>query len=234
MIERAVQELGQLWRVESTSTRGVSSIKAVMRDQYDAARLPQVFDELRREVTDYQSQLPPGAGPSNVNDDYGDTYGVYLVLTGEGYTFAELKEYAKLLRRELLLVDDVKRIVLWGDQREAVYVETSRAKMAALGVSPNDIFNALSAKNLPADAGRIFLEPEHLTINPTGEYTSEQEFGELLIRARGGRQPGLLEGRGDDLARLRRSAAAADPLQRPARNRHRDLDGAGRQRRHDG
>ena len=186
VIERAVQELGQLWRVESTSTRGVSSIKAVMRDQYDAERLPQVFDELRRKVTDYQSQLPPGAGPSSVNDDYGDTYGVYLVLTGEGYTFAELKEYAKLLRRELLLVDDVKRVVLWGDQREAVYVETSRAKMAALGVSPNDIFNALSAKNLPADAGRIFLEPEHLTINPTGEYTSEQEFGELLIRARGG------------------------------------------------
>ena len=145
VIERAVQELGQLWRVESTSTRGVSSIKAVIRDPYTAARLPQVWDELRRKVTDYQGQLPPGAGPSSVNDDYGDVYGVYLTLTGEGYTFAELKEYAKLLRRELLLVDDVKRVVLWGDQREAVYVETSRAKMAALGVSQQDIFAALSA-----------------------------------------------------------------------------------------
>ena len=200
VIERALQELGQLWRVESTSTRGMSSIKAVMRDQYDAAKLPQVFDELRRKVTDYQGQLPPGAGPSRVNDDYGDTYGVYLALTGEGYSFAELKEYAKLLRRELLLVQDVKKVVLWGDQREAVYVETSRAKMAALGVSQQDIFSALSAKNLPADAGRIFVQPEHLTINPTGEFTSEQEFGELLIRARGGSSLVFLR----DVATIRR------------------------------
>ena len=200
VIERAVQELGQLWRVESTSARGVSSLKAVMRDQYDKNRLPQVWDELRRKVTDYQTQLPPGAGPSAVNDDFGDVYGVYLALTGEGYTFGELKEYAKLLRRELLLVDDVKKVVLWGDQREAVYVEMSRAKMAALGVSQDDIFQALSAKNLPSDAGRILVNPLHLTINPTGEFTSEQEFGELLIRARGGENLVFLR----DVATIRR------------------------------
>ncbi|MCK5411117.1 MAG: efflux RND transporter permease subunit, partial [Gemmatimonadetes bacterium] len=186
VIERAVQELGQLKRVQSTSTRGMSTVKATIKDKYDAETLPQVWDELRRKVTDYQNRLPPGAGPSIVNDDFGDVYGIYAALTGEGYTMAELYEYAKLLRRELLLVDDVKRVVIWGHNQEAVYVEMSRAKMAALGISQQDIFDALQAKNLPADAGRVELGYDFIAIVPTGEFQSEKEFGELLITTRGG------------------------------------------------
>jgi multidrug efflux pump subunit AcrB len=186
VIERAVQELGQLKRVQSTNTRGLSSVKATIKDPYDAAALPQVWDELRRKVNDYQNRLPPGAGPSIVNDDFGDVYGVYAVLSGEGYSMAELYEYAKLLRRELLLVQDVKRVILWGNNPETIYVEMSRAKMAALGISQEDIFRALQAKNLPADAGRIELGTDFIAIVPTGEFASEKEFGELLITTRGG------------------------------------------------
>ena len=186
VIERAVQQLGQLKRVQSTSTRGMSTVKATIKDHYDAAALPQVWDELRRKVNDYQVRLPPGAGPSIVNDDFGDVYGVYVVLTGEGYTMAELYEYAKLLRRELLLVQDVKRVVLWGHNPETIYVEMSRAKMAALGISQDDIYRALQAKNLPVDAGRIELGFNYIAIVPTGEFKTEKEFGELLITTRGG------------------------------------------------
>ena len=188
VIERAVQELGQLERVESTSSRGVSSIKVTIKDRYDKNGLPQVWDELRRKVTDYQSRLPPGAGPSSVNDDFGDVYGIYLVLTGPGYSYADLNETAKLLRRDLLQAEDVKRIVIWGAWQEAVYVEMSRPKMAALGISQEDIYNELSAKNLPADAGRVRLPPEYIPINPTGEFTSEQQFGDLLLTTRAGGQ----------------------------------------------
>jgi multidrug efflux pump subunit AcrB len=113
-------------------------------------------------------------------------YGVYAVLTGEGYTMAELYEYAKLLRRELLLVQDVKRVILWGNNPETIYIEMSRAKMAALEISQEDIFRALQAKNLPADAGRLELGFDFISIVPTGEFTSEKEFGELLITTRGG------------------------------------------------
>ncbi len=186
VIERAVQELGQLKRVQSTSVRGFSQVKATIKDNYDKETLPQVWDELRRKVNDYQNRLPPGAGPSIVNDDFGDVYGIYVVLTGDGYTMAELYEFAKLLRRELLLVDDVKRVVLWGDQAETIYVEMSRAKMAALGISQEEIYAALSAKNLPADAGRLQLGTDYIPINPTGEFRSETEFGDLLITSRGG------------------------------------------------
>ncbi len=200
VIERAVQEMGQLLRVESTSSRGVSSVKVTIKDQYDRSSLPQVWDELRRKVNDYQSRLPPGAGPSAVNDDFGDVYGIYLVLTGPGYSYAELNETAKLLRRDLLQAQDVKRIVLWGVWSEAVYVEMSRPKMAALGISPEEIYNKLSAKNLPVDAGRVRLSPEYIPINPTGEFTSEQQFGDLLLTTQeGGRQVFLR-----DVATIRR------------------------------
>ncbi|KAB2833939.1 MAG: efflux RND transporter permease subunit, partial [Candidatus Dadabacteria bacterium] len=200
VIEKAVQELGQLKRVESTSSRGLSTVKAVIKDEYDKKSLPQVWDELRRKVNDYQSQLPPGAGPSFVNDDYGDVYGVYLAITGEGYSYAELKDYADLLKRELLLVKDVKKIVLYGEQSEAVYVEMSRPKMAALEISQQEIYNALRAKNLPADAGDIDVGKEKYPINPTGEFTSEAEFGDLLVSSNGSKNLVFLK----DVADVRR------------------------------
>ena len=185
VIEKAVQELGQLERVESYSRRGMSTVKVTIKDKYDKTTLPQVWDELRRKVNDYQRQLPPGAGPSLVNDDYGDVYGVYLALTGEGYTYKELLDVADMLKRELLLVRDVKKIVFDGDISETIYVEMSRDKMAALGISQDNIYNALRAKNLPVDAGYLELGPEYIPINPTGEFRSEQQFGDLLVSGAG-------------------------------------------------
>ena len=185
LIEQALQEMGQLDRVESWSERGLSRVKAVMKDRYDMAALPQVWDELRRKVGDYQKRLPPGAGPSIVNDDFGDVYGVYLAITGEGYTQAEVYEFAKFLQRELLQATDVKRIGFYGVQKEGVYVEMRREKMAELGISPQAIYSALSSKNLVSSAGKINLGGEYIPVNPTGGFTSEKQFGDLLVGSRG-------------------------------------------------
>jgi multidrug efflux pump subunit AcrB len=188
VMELAAQELGQVWWVESVSKRNVSSVKVRFKDKYDKTKLPQVLNELRRKVDDYQVELPPGAGPSDVNDDYGDVYGVFMALTGEGYTYRELYEYAKLLRRDLLMMQDVKRIIFFADQPEVIWVEMSQVKMAALGISQQDIYKALGAKNLPANAGRVAFGNEFIPINPTGEFKSEKEFGDLLVSARGGKE----------------------------------------------
>ncbi len=186
VIEKAAQEMGQLKLVESRSSRGMSYVKVTMKDKYDKSVLPQVWDELRRKVGDSARFLPPGAGPSLVNDDFGDVYGVYMAITGEGYSYKELYEYAKFLQRELLQVQDVKRVAILADRKEVVYVETRRAKMAELGVSPDEVMQALSSKNLVASAGSAVLGEERVAINPTGEFTSEKEFGNLLIRGGGG------------------------------------------------
>ncbi len=114
VIEEAVQGMGQLKEVRSLSKPGLSIIYAEMQDKYDASTLPQVWDELRRKVGDVQASLPPGAGPSMVNDDFGDVYGVFLTIYGEGYSAAELMDVGKMLKRELLLVQDVAKVAFWG------------------------------------------------------------------------------------------------------------------------
>ena len=186
-IEKAVQELGQLKRVESYSNRGESTVKVVIKDEYDKFKLPQVWDEMRRKVNDYQKQLPPGAGPSVINDDFGDTYGVYFALSGDGFTYAELKKVAELLKREFTTVTDVKKIVYFGVQREAIYVEISKSKVAALGITLQEIFEALQVKNIPSDAGRIKIGSEYMPLYPSGVFKSEKDFGDLLISSQGGK-----------------------------------------------
>ena len=99
-VEKAIQELAQLEWIESTNYRGASRIRARILDQYDKVALPQVWDELRRKVGDIQGSLPPGAGPSVVNDDFGDVWGIFFALYGDEYSYADLHEVAKLLQRE--------------------------------------------------------------------------------------------------------------------------------------
>ena len=187
IIEKAVQEMGQLKRVESYSSRGMSLVHVVIKDKYRKDVLPQVWDEMRRRMGDHENELPPGAGPITVNDSFGDVFGVYFALVGDGYTMAELKEVAEILQRELLVVQDVKKIEMFGVLPEAVYVEMSRTRMAALGITQQEIFNALKAKNLAYDAGRLRFGPQYLAIKPTGEFNSVKDFEKLFIASKNGK-----------------------------------------------
>ncbi len=180
-IEQAVQQLGQLKEVESKSDRGLSTVTVRIKDKYDKAALPQVWDELRRKVNDVQGRLPPGAGPSIVNDDYGDVFGVFVAVYGDEYTAAELKEVAKMLRRELLLVQDVSKIEFWGERTEAVYVEPDRDRMSQLGIHPRQIVEGLRNRNIVSDAGRIEVGPDFIAVEPTGTFKSVREFEDLLL-----------------------------------------------------
>ena len=180
-IEMAVQQLGQLKEVESYSTRGLSTVTVRIKDQYDKHSLPQVWDELRRKVGDMQGQLPPGAGPSVVQDDYGDVWGIFLAIYGDEYTPAELYEVAKMLRRELLLVRDVAKVEFWGQRQECLYVIPDRDRMSQLGIHPRQILDKLRDKNLVADAGRARVGSQFLAIAPTGEFQSVKDIEDLLI-----------------------------------------------------
>ncbi|UCD52405.1 MAG: efflux RND transporter permease subunit [Phycisphaerales bacterium] len=181
VIESAVQEMGQLKEVTSTSEAGLSTVLVEMKDKYNKHSLPQVWDELRRKVNDCQGKLPPGVQPSLVFDDFGDVYGVYFCLYGDGYTYAELKAYAKMLRRELLLVRDVGKVVLFGDQKETVYVEISRAKLAQMGISTEMITNSLKGQNLVLPSGQVQVGSQYVRIQPTGEVASVEDIGDTLI-----------------------------------------------------
>ena len=182
-LEKAVQQMGQLKRVVSKSDRGLSTLIVTIQDKYDKTSLPQVWDELRRKIGDAQKDLPPGAGPSFVVDDYGDVFGVFVAIYGEGYTYAELKEVIDLLRRELLLVEDVAKITTYGERVEAIYVELNRDRMAQLGIPETAIVNELRQKNLVTVSGRVKVGSEFITINPTGEISTVAQFESILISA---------------------------------------------------
>jgi multidrug efflux pump subunit AcrB len=189
VIEKAAQQLGQLRRIKrSISERGRSTVYVEIKQKYDKRALPQIWDELRRKIGDAQGKLPPGAGPSLVNDDFGDVFGVYLAIHGDGYSYAELKEYAKFLQRELLLVQDVKRIDLTGVQQEVVFVEMSRNKMANLGVTPEDINQALADRNLATPSGSVRVGPDYVPIDPTGVIQSVEDMKSIVISEPGAMQ----------------------------------------------
>ena len=151
-IESAVQQMGQVDRVESESTRGRSLVRVHIKDRYHKDTIPQVWDELRRKVNDVQSRLPPSArGASIVVDDFGDVYGVFMAITGKGFTQPELRRYVDSVRRELQLVPGVAKVDLFSEQQEVVFLEISRTRLAQLGMNENQIYAQLQAKNVVAD-----------------------------------------------------------------------------------
>ncbi len=186
-IETAVQQLGQIDEVNSNSKSGLSIITIDIKTNYTRDMLPQVWDELRRKVNDVQKDLPPGAGPSVVNDDFGDVYGILYAVYGDGYSYAELKTHVDLLRRELLLVEDVGKVGVFGVLPEAIYLEFSSTRMAQVGVSPDMLYNTLAGQNSIVPAGTIEVGSSYIRIQPSGEVNSVEDIGNLLILQPDGR-----------------------------------------------
>jgi multidrug efflux pump subunit AcrB len=189
-IENACQQLGQLEYVESESLRGRSVVIVNIKDRYDKHRIPQVWDELRRKINDVQAQLPPSVrGKSMVIDDFGDVFGIFLAVTGEGFSFPELRRYVEFLRRELLQVSGVKSVELFSEQQEVVYLEISRQRLAQLGINEEQIYAKLRERNVAADGGRVRVGDQHVPLDPQGEFRSAEDMLGLVIGSdRTGRQ----------------------------------------------
>ncbi|OOQ71648.1 AcrB/AcrD/AcrF family protein [Vibrio parahaemolyticus] len=184
-LEKAIQQLTYVDEVNSISNRGLSQITVTMKNNYGPDDLPQIWDELRRKVNDLKVTLPPGVNEPQVIDDFGDVYGILLAVTGDSYSYKELLDYVDYLRRELELVDGVSKVSVSGQQQEQVFIEVSMKKLSSIGLSPNTVFNLLSTQNIVSDAGAIRIGDEYIRIQPTGEFQSVDELGDLLITESG-------------------------------------------------
>jgi multidrug efflux pump subunit AcrB len=189
-IEIACQQLGQINRVESESTRGRSVVTVVIQDRYDKHKIPQVWDELRRKINDVQPRLPPSVrGNSMVVDDFGDVYGIFLAITGDGFSLPEIRRYAEYLRRELLRVRDVKKVELFSEQQDTIFLEISRQRLATLGIPEEQIYRQLQARNTASDGGRVRVGDERIVLDSTGGFASPAGMLDLVIGTdRTGRQ----------------------------------------------
>lgn len=184
-VEMAIQKLQYIDEITSKSYPGMSEITVDIKPKYKKDDLPQIWDELRRKVNDVQRELPPGTLPSIVNDDFGDVYGIFYAITGDGYSYKELKEYAKFLRKELLLVNNVAKVSIAGAQEEQIFVEFSQARLSQLGISPRVIYQTLRSQNLVSPSGKVLVGDEQIRITPTGELDTVEAIGDLVIQKLG-------------------------------------------------
>ena len=199
-LENAIQQLPSIKKITSISSAGLSQISLELHSQIKSEEIPQIWDELRRKINDLQPSLPPGVNPPQVRDDFSDVFGFFLLVTGEGYSAQELRDFADYLRRELVLLTGVGKVTLAGARQEQVQVEISRSKMSALGIAPQRLAQVLSQQNVVSNAGRILVGSESIRLHPTGEFQDVRELERLIISDPGSSQQVTL----GDIARVSR------------------------------
>ncbi|MGN1211000.1 MAG: efflux RND transporter permease subunit [Candidatus Cryptobacteroides sp.] len=181
VLEEAIQSLGELYYLKTENRAGLSKITVYVKKEIRAEQMQQLWDKLRRKVNDAQGKLPEGAGTSIVNDDFGDVLGVFYGLRGEGYTYRQLEDEAKLIKNELLKVKDVAKVEIYGVRTPVVDVYVSESMMAGCGLTPADIAIAFEAQNKVVDAGGIDFSDSRIRIESTGNFGSLEEIGNITI-----------------------------------------------------
>ncbi len=183
VLEEYVQAADEVKTIRSTSRAGISLIYVDMHEYNQTDQIQQLWDILRRKVELAQTALPPGARPSIVYDDYSDVYGIFLALTGDGYSNAQLERYADYIKRELSLVKDVKRIQLYGIRTECITVTINRDRSAQLGIPPGRIVQLLNAQNEIISQGELISGDYRIRVDSSSDtFHSAGDIGELIIQ----------------------------------------------------
>ncbi|KDN27230.1 multidrug transporter AcrB [Vibrio fortis] len=183
-LEKEIRQLPYIDKITSTSSDGMSQIMVSMKMDYGPDELPQIWDEMRRKINDLQPTLPSGVQSVQIIDDFGDVFGVMLMLTGDGYDYVELKQYADYLTRELELVDGVGKVSIAGDQQEQLFVEMSLERLAALNLDMTTVTSLLAQQNSVVSSGEVMLNGQSLAIKPNGTLSTVEELENLIIHGR--------------------------------------------------
>lgn len=182
-LEKVIQEIPELDSVTSQSKTGVSLIWVNIRE--DQKNLRAIWDNLRRKVDKARSDLPDGVLGPTVNDEFGDVFGIILTLTADGFTYRELDEIAQNVRDELLLLPDVAKVDVYGDQDERIFVEYNNATLASYGLSPIQLRQILETRNIVQPGGSVETEFERITLEPTGNFETVEALRRAIIQVPG-------------------------------------------------
>ncbi len=197
-IEKKLQETPWIDRVSSFSRPGESTVIFFAKDSTPRSAVPDVFYQVRKKVGDIRYTLPAGVQGPFFNDEFGDVFGNLYAVSGDGLSDAQLKEMADRVRDELLRVNNVGKVELFGVQDEKIYVDIANAKLATLGLDQSAIVQALAQQNAVTGSGYFETTAERIHIRPGGAFNSVEAVRDTLIRA-GGRSFRL-----GDIARVHR------------------------------
>ena len=204
-IERKLQETPGLDYVRSYTTAGQSTIFVNRKGSTPAAKVPDIWYQVRKKVGDIRGTLPQGVVGPGFNDEFGDTFGIVYGFTADGFTHRELKDYVDDVRSKLLQVPDVSKIEVLGAQDERIYVEFSTDRLAGLGLDRSALLAALQAQNAVAPTGVVQTGDEKILVRVSGAFRSERDILAVNFMANGRIIPL------SDIARVTR--APADPPQ---------------------
>ena len=180
-IEKLAQELPELKDVTSESRTGLSIVNIQVTPDIKKEDLQPIWDRLRRKIEGIQKDLPDGVTPRVEDDGLGVVYGIMLGLEGDGYSYYELKEYAKDIRDDLVKLRDASEVEIVGTQEEQIYIEFENARLAEIGLSAGQLQGIIASTNIVFPGGQVSLENERIVLEPTGNYESVEDLKKTLI-----------------------------------------------------
>ncbi len=186
-IEKIAQELPELKEVASTSRTGISIVSVTLKDLVEPEQLQNVWDRLRRKLNAMKG-LPQGVNPSLQDDGIGEVYGIIVGITSDGFSYAQMKEYADDIRNDLIELDDAAKVELGGEQQERVFVEFNNARLAEYGLTAGKLQSIISSTNILSSGGEINLQDERIILEPTGNFNSVQDIEQMLVPVGDGSQ----------------------------------------------
>src|SRR5271166_1054314 len=184
-IEKKLQELPWIDKIDTYSKPSFSAISLSFRDSTPARDVPLLFLMLRKKMADVLPDLPAGVIGPSVNDDFGDVDSVLFTITGDGASYAQLKDVAEAFRKRLQRVPDVTKVDLYGDQPERIFVEFSHAKLATLGVPLQALFDSIGRQNALTPAGEFQTDAQRVPLRVTGAQQGADAVAETPVYANG-------------------------------------------------
>lgn len=185
-IEKVAQQIPELDFVTSTSKTGVSIVGVNIKESYKDMR--PIWDNLRRKIQSIEKDLPSGAQPPIVNDEFGDVFGIVIGLTAEGYSYREMEEVAEQVRDEFLRLPEAAKVDIYGTQEQRVFIEFENTRLASLGLSANQLKDQLASRNIVNPGGSLYIDDETLALEPSGNFESVEDIAQTIINIPGSDQ----------------------------------------------
>lgn len=207
VLEKSIRSMGNIDNVESCSYNDLSLIQVELTTTTRDEEVEQCWDMLRRKVHDACALLPDGAGTPIVKDDFGNVYGMFYALTGDGLSDRELSDYAELIKREISDMEDVDRVELYGKRPECINISLLQDRMANLGVKPAEVLTTLNGQNKTTYSGYYDNGDNRIRVTVSDKFKTVEDIGNMLI-----------QGHDDDQLRMRDIARIEKGYEEPTRN----------------
>ena len=179
-LEKAIRRIPEVKKIKSSSKTGVSIIHVVVYDKF--FEMEPIWQNLRNKMAEIRTSLPQGAIGPFVNSDFGDVNVATVALTGSGFSFEEMRKVARDVRDELYSLEGIRRVELHGVQQERIFLETTNARLARYGLSPESLIATLEAQNIILPGGRVDIGGYSLVIEPSGNFDSIEDIRNTVIQ----------------------------------------------------